>query len=1138
MRNNSFLIISNNASKILLAVFLLSVFGTSAQTTFTESAALYGLNIGGKKDGGHAWADYDLDGDFDLVINTNGRGYLMRNDGGSFSDQTATLAPDFMAGSLERTALFVDFNNDGYPDIFRNKHNDVRIYLQDPLTNKFGNGLGGTAPNQQFTSMTDGMNTEGAGALDYDGDGDLDLFLDNHNFGIDILQNDGNGFFTHVTKKTDSPNPPYNVADPNTWPLGLVQDATDGDYGSATDFNDDGWVDIVVRKRDQVDLFTNLGGTFQDGVDIDQADNGNKGSVAFYDFDNDGDFDLFWTENGSNQIHRNNGDGTWTPLGASTGIPTTPLNGEIEGLACGDVDNDGDIDIFLANGKGGGGDLSTLYLNQINDGGGAMNFIDSGLTFSNRGEGCTFIDIDQDGDLDLYMNRDDRANVLYINNLGILDRPNHLYINIIEDRDEFGLINTEKRFGVGATSKILDCDGNVISGTREVNGGYGHGTQQPGLIHFGLPSGPLVPIVVEVAFPRTAAGRVVVRKQLRPIDYYNGSINLVDVFPDSANLPPIALNDYITTTQDSPVTFNPLVDNGGGADSDPEGEPLEVISLTGATNGTAILNGDGTVTYTPNPGFAGGDQFNYTIRDNANCTFTAEESTATIYITIYADSDNDSIPDNTDLDDDNDGIPDTDELDTIANYNQPACGGETTMDFSSAASLESGVDKQQGAVYRIANVTTGTDALVTITQVFNATVFNVDNNGSDAPNFKPQTGFNLPNIGDRAYVEYKIQFVTSGGATPVVIPKFFMNFNDIDGGASYGEENWVDNPSTYTVDNPTELTITHEGSWVIATAGNIDHPGSSNIDPEVNLSVNYNSKSEMSLRVGAVARVAGASATGRQHSIEFNCITNFVSPVTYGTDNDSDGIANHMDLDSDNDGIFDAVEAGHNRAHTNGVVNGTYGLNGLADLIETTPESGTINYTISDVEGSSPPDYLDTDSDDDGCSDANEAYNDPNADGGDNEYFGSGNPPATDTNGRVTGAAYPVPTDIDGNSIYDFREADSASAISIQPSDTEVCPGCTTSILVTASDADTFQWQQYNGATWVDVVDSGIHSGSNTDELTITNPTNADDGNQYRVILSNSMYICSTLTSSDMILTIRVGSVISNRRITYRVEKN
>lgn len=1104
---------------------------TIAQTTFTESAAAYNLAISGTKDGGHAWADYDGDGDFDLVVNTNGRGYLMRNDGGTFSDQTAALAPDMLSGQLERTALFVDFNNDGYPDIFRNRHNDVRIYLQDPATNIFGDGLGGTAPSQRFTTLTDGMNTEGAGTLDYDGDGDLDLFIDNHNFGIDIFQNNGAGFFTHVTRKADSPLPPYNVGNPATWPLGLVQDATDGDYGSATDFNDDGWVDIVVRKRDQVDLFTNTGGSFINGVDIDQADNSNKGAVAFYDFDNDGDFDMYWTENGTNQIHRNNGDGTWTGLGAGTGIPTS-FAGQIEGLACGDVDNDGDIDIFLT-----GNSTSKLYLNQINNGGGPMNFVDSGLTFSTGGEGCTFIDIDQDGDLDLYMNRSGN-NRLYVNNLGLFQRWNHIFVDVIEDRDSFGLTGTEQRFGVGATAKILDCDGNVISGTREVNGGFGHGTQESGLIHFGLPGGPFTPIVVEVAYPRTTGGRVVVRQQLTPISFMTGGRILVSLTPDSENQAPTANNDYLNTVEDTPITFDPHADNGGGADTDPEGGPLEVASFTTPSNGTVVLNGDGTFTYTPAPGFVGGDQFDYTARDNPNCTFTSEEDTATVYITIYADSDQDGISDRTDLDDDNDGIPDTEELGQIINNNQPACGGETPLDFSDPATLESGVDRTVGAVYRISNVTTGTDALVTVVQIFNASIANIDNNGSDAPNFKPQTAFNLPNIGDQAYIEYNISFVTSGGTTPVVIPKLFMNFNDIDGGANYGEENWIDNPATYTIDNPTELTISHVGSWVLATAGTIDHPGSSNSDPEVNVSVNFNSVSDLNLRVGAVARVAGASASGRQHSIEFNCITNFVSPETYGIDNDSDGIANHIDLDSDNDGLYDAVEAGHEQAHTNGVVNGVVGLNGLNNNVETSPESGIINYTISNADGTDPDDYLDLDSDDDGCSDANEAYNDPTADGGDNMHFGTGMPPPTDALGRVVAATYPVPADVDSNSTFDFREPDLAPSITTQPSDRTACPGCTTSFTVITSNTDTYQWQIFNGTSWVALTDTGIYSGTQTSTLILTNITTQENGNQYRVIIGNSMYVCTTETSNSATLTVQVNTVITNRKITYRVNKN
>jgi hypothetical protein len=1039
-----------------LLVLVLSIHDARSQTTFTESAAIYGLNVGGTKDGGHAWADFDLDGDFDLVINTNGRGYLMQNDGGSFSDQTAALAPDFLGGSLERTALFVDFNNDGYPDIFRNKHNDVRIYLQDPATNRFGNGTGGTAPNQQFTSMTDGMNTEGAGALDYDGDGDLDIFVDNHNFGIDILQNDGNGNFTHVTRKADSPNPPYNVADPTTWPLGLVQDATDGDYGSATDFNDDGWVDIVVRKRDQVDLFTNLGGTFQNGVDIDQANNSNKGAVAFYDFDNDGDFDLFWTENGNNQIHRNNGDGTWTPLGAATGIPIN-FSGQIEGLACGDVDNDGDIDIFLT-----GSSTSKLYYNQ-----GAMTFVDSGLTFNAAaGEGCTFVDIDQDGDLDLYTNRTGN-NRLYINNLGVLSQSNHLYIDITEDRDAFGLINSEERFGVGATSKILDCDGNVISGTREVNGGYGHGTQAPGRIHFGLPSGPLVPIVVEVAFPRTSGGRIVVRQQLRPIDYFNGSINLLDIFPDSANQPPIATDENFTVIENGSLNFDPMADNGNGADSDPEGEPLEVISVTQPPNGTAVLNGDQTVTYTPDPGFFGNDSFTYTIRDNANCTFTAEEATATVYITVLADTDNDGVADITDLDDDNDGI--TDAVEHV-------CGPDVSG-FDAYWPLENSTDDQTANSYDL--------------QAGSVSYSSASVRGSYAAQFNGSSDFLQYSDGtflNQQITDFSYSFwinpsgltgiqtlLDEGGGTNGIAIR--LNGNTLENAVREGGAGSQQSTSNFTFPN--------DGAW--------HHVALTYANGTVIMYLDGIASTTLNSGFGSLAAHGSAHSFGHSNGDAFGVgvgnyfggmmdeIVHYPIALTpadisdlynYRCDSDSDGIVNSLDPDSDNDGCNDVVEAGF------------------------------------------------TDDDDDG-------------------YLGP-SPVIVDANGLVTSGSdgYTTPADGDSNLVYDFVEAGSAPSITIQPQDAIICPGCTGSFSVTASNVDGFQWQYYNGVLWVNLNDTGIYNGTTTNTLTISNPTTAENGNQYRVVLSNASFICETTISNPVTLTIQVSSVITNRRITYRVNSN
>ena len=986
--------------KIFFIIFFV-IISTSiiAQTTFAESAAGYNLNIGGSKDGGHAWADYDLDGDFDLVINTNGRGYLLRNDGGSFTDVTninGNLAPDLLNGSLERTALFVDFNNDGYPDIFRNDHNNVKIYLQDPATNRFGNGTGGTVPNQHFTTLTDGLNSEGAGALDYDGDGDLDLFIDNHNFGIDILQNDGTGNFTHVTRKADSPTT-YNAGDPTTWPLGLAQDATDGDYGSATDFNNDGWVDIVVRKQNQVDLFTNLGGTFQDGVDIDEADNNNKGAVAFYDFDNDGDFDLYWTENGTNQIHQNNGDGTWTGLGAATGIPVN-FPGQMEGIACGDVDNDGDIDIYLGNGGSGGGHRSKLYLNQ-----GSMTFVDSGLTFNNNNEGSTFIDIDEDGDLDLYVNKNGSANELWINNLGAA-QANHLYIDILEDRDTFGLINLETRFGNGATATILDCAGNVISGIREVNGGYGHGTQEPGVIHFGLPGGPNTPIVLEVAYPRHGSGsndRVVVREELTPSDpaFRRGNINIITILPTSGNQAPIATDDEISTTENIAVTFDPLIDNDNGVDSDPDGHPISVISVTQPANGTAVLNGDGTITYTPDAGFFGSDPFTYTIEDNTSCTLVNIQSVGNIIMTVNPDNDDDGIADIADFDDDNDGI-----LDTV----EDNCSATETLDWESAS-------------YGWAGNTTSNSYLVGTTTVDIVAT----SNGS---NFKLEEK-DAPHGGISPFekvVETKHNPDSSGDLLTVTftfsndVKDFQISLFDIDAKI----DNWQDQVTVTGYHNGNTVSSNIVGSADNSVSGNtitgnVETPDANVGSGDGNVDINFSSY----IDTFVIEYGSGPLAKSNPDEDKIG-IYDFSFLGCTIADTDGDGIINSFDLDSDNDGILDAEEAGHGIAHTNGVIVGSVGTDGIPDSVQASPNDENTSYTIAESTDDSDtiPNFLDLDSDGDGLPDNVEAqttigYIPPNPDS-----------PATYTTNNGVNSAYLgglTPTNTDGADNPDYLDIDS-----------------------------------------------------------------------------------------------------------------
>jgi hypothetical protein len=96
------------------------------------------------------------------------------------------------------------------------------------------------------------------------------------------------------------------------------------------------------------------------------------------------------------------------------------------------------------------------------------------------------------------------------------------------------------------------------------------------------------------------------------------------------NLPPDAVDDAATTVTGTPITVIPAAN-----DSDPDGDSITVTGITPAANGTAVLNGDGTVTYTPDAGFIGTDTITYTLSDG-----TATD-TATITVTV---TDDDNIP--------------------------------------------------------------------------------------------------------------------------------------------------------------------------------------------------------------------------------------------------------------------------------------------------------------------------------------------------------------------------------------------------------------------------------------------------------------------------------------------------------------
>ncbi|MFC1715583.1 FG-GAP-like repeat-containing protein [Candidatus Poribacteria bacterium] len=165
--------------------------------------------------------------------------------------------------------------------------------------------------------------------------------------------------------------------------------------------------------------FTNI--TEQAGID-----NPAKGAcVALVDYDGDGYVDIYVGNSGSfleplgkpNILYRNNGDGTFTDMAVEVGIADERQS---QGVAFGDLDNDGDPDLYVANDFG----VNALYINNgdgtfedITEAAGVKGAIDIiGGEEAPNGYGAALADTDNDGYLDIYVINLGGANILYHNN--------------------------------------------------------------------------------------------------------------------------------------------------------------------------------------------------------------------------------------------------------------------------------------------------------------------------------------------------------------------------------------------------------------------------------------------------------------------------------------------------------------------------------------------------------------------------------------------------------------------------------------------------------------------------------------------------------------------------------------------------
>ena len=249
-------------------------------------------------------------------------------------------------------------------------------------------------------------------------------------------------------------------------------------------------------------------------------------------------------------------------------------------------------------------------------------------------------------------------------------------------------------------------------------------------------------------------------------------------------------------------------------------------------------------------------------------------------------------------------------------------------------------------------------------------------------------------------------------------------------------------------------------------------------------------------------------------------LDNIFEPGLTPINTDTDTVPDFWDIDSDNDGIYDVVEAGNGAQDSNldGRLDGmpaTFGTNGLLDNLETSADNGILKKSITDTDTDGTFDYIDSDSDNDLCFDVIEAgFLDPNNDG----YLGNA-PITTNTAGKVTSAAgYSAP-----NSNYTTA---APIVITTQPAVAPTCELQNAVVTLTDNGGNTYQWQvSTDGTNWTDITNDATYSGATLKTLTITSVKGTMNGYQYRVRLDKIGNSCGLISNPTSLVVYALPTV-------------
>ena len=305
----------------------------------------------------------------------------------TFSDVAGSMGINHPFSFIRGSVSFCDFNGDGKDDLSFSSIEGLPmfIYRNDEtwftdVTNELG--------------LVDSSRTMILLWSDYDNDGDKDLFtaVNSASSYSRLYRNDGWGVLKDVTLQAGLTDLP-----------GSCNAACWGD------FNNDGWIDLYVtnyREFDHNYLYMNNGdGTFTDvtedaGVADTLRTTGNYKlpfAVIFFDYNNDGWQDIYIANDhfSGNTLFENNGDGTFEDVSEQT---YSAMGGNMMGIAVGDYDNNGFLDLYLSNDPFG-----NFLLKNNGDETFTEVAVDLDVTVNKACWGTNFFDYDNDTDLDLYV---------------------------------------------------------------------------------------------------------------------------------------------------------------------------------------------------------------------------------------------------------------------------------------------------------------------------------------------------------------------------------------------------------------------------------------------------------------------------------------------------------------------------------------------------------------------------------------------------------------------------------------------------------------------------------------------------------------------------------------------------------------